>query len=542
MMRNIWAILALGLFCVASFGQTSQPTRLPVPDDKALQQAATEVQDVFGKDIASAKTCDERTALAKQMLTAAKTGSAANAFQLLETAASLLASPDSSKPPKRNVPLFLDAIDQWIAAFEVPSASLAAALQKATTVLAEDDAKSFYERMRPWLDGALGQDDYERANALTPIMARVARFTKVAGNIQEADQLKADMQAAQGVFRSSRAAAEALKTAPDNPEAAYKVGVYLAYYKGDWDAGLPLLSKAASETVKTAARMDLAKPTEAKSQLELADMWWAVAENERVSLAQVNIRSHAGTWYAEAVPSLTGLDKVKAEKRRAEAERNRAIGGSDRSKPFQNGTWTITWNKGVITDHMKIVDGAITEYRANITRGNIQYPVTAIPNPPPGFVVFQNVWGIIVIKKQTGEAVYFKSKQDMEANRPDNTGTATFEASPGTVGHKATELGSFNNGVWTINWDNGDVDHVRVLKNTVMEWTSDRGQKVDATTTPSPPGVLVYHSRSRMAVCFVIKTHTGEALIFNSKTDMEANRPIQKGTATFKAGAEAKTK
>ena len=126
----------------------------------ALQQAAAEVQDVFGKDIASAKTSDERTALAKQMLTAAKTGSAANAFKLLETAASLLASPDSSKPPKRNIPLFLDAIDQWTM---LPSTfhlrPLRLRCRKATTVLSEDDARSFYERIRPWLDDALRQDD-----------------------------------------------------------------------------------------------------------------------------------------------------------------------------------------------------------------------------------------------------------------------------------------------------------------------------------------------------------------------------------------------
>jgi hypothetical protein len=537
MMRTACAALALGLFCIASLGQTSQPAKLPVPGEAALRQAAAEVQDVFGKDIASAKTSDERTTLANQMLTAATTGSAANAFKLLETAASLAASPDSSKPPKRNVPLFLDAVDQWIATFEVPSATLAAALQKAAGVLSEDDAKSFYERMRPWLDGALGQDDYERANALVPILGRVARFTKTAGTIQEADQVKADIQAAQGVFRSSRAAAEALKTAPDNPDAAYKVGVYLAYYKGNWDAGLPLLSKAASETVKTAARMDLAKPTEAKSQLELADTWWAVADNEKVPLAQGNIRSHAGTWYAEAVPSLTGLDKVKAEKRRAEAERNRDVGAIGRSKPFQDGIWVMKWDSGVV-DRLTVLNGKLTDFSPG---GGPKLAITAL-NSPPGLVVLQYGGYTIVIKTKTGEILSFRSQQDMQANRPSFRGTATFEESPGAGGLKGTKSGSSNNGMWTVTWDNGATDRLQIAGGLLAEWVGAIGQKIEATAMPSPSGSLMLQPNNRPGVIYVIKKNTGEAFIFNSRKDMDAGRPLLKGTATFTGGATFKGK
>ena len=117
-MRAICAIFALGLLCVPSFGQTAQPARLPVPDDKVLQKARVQVTDVFAKDIASAKTAEQRAALVEQMLATAQTGQPANVYALYEAAATLASLPDVGR--RRDATLFWTVIEKWTEAFDVP--------------------------------------------------------------------------------------------------------------------------------------------------------------------------------------------------------------------------------------------------------------------------------------------------------------------------------------------------------------------------------------------------------------------------------------
>jgi hypothetical protein len=72
--------------------------------------------------------------------------------------------------------------------------------------------------------------------------------------------------------------------------------------------------------LKAVADMEVAKPTEPAKQVELADGWWELAKKEQ-GLSQRNLRSHSAEWYKKALPSLTGVLKLKAEIRLEEIER-----------------------------------------------------------------------------------------------------------------------------------------------------------------------------------------------------------------------------
>jgi len=49
-------------------------------------------------------------------------------------------------------------------------------------------------------------------------------------------------------------------------------------------------------------------------QSKLADDWWNLAEKEK-DWTKAAVQSRAAHWYEQALPKLTGLDKVKVEKR-----------------------------------------------------------------------------------------------------------------------------------------------------------------------------------------------------------------------------------
>jgi hypothetical protein len=62
------------------------------------------------------------------------------------------------------------------------------------------------------------------------------------------------------------------------------------------------------------AKQEMAGPGDAKGQLKLADLWWDLAKKEK-GPEQRGIQARAGHWYELALPGLSGLDRMEAEKR-----------------------------------------------------------------------------------------------------------------------------------------------------------------------------------------------------------------------------------
>jgi len=72
-------------------------------------------------------------------------------------------------------------------------------------------------------------------------------------------------------------------------------------------------------TLKALAQRETAGVTAADDQVKLGDGWWDIAQKQ-VGLAKRQICAHAGTWYGQANPDLSGLAKAKIEKRVNEVE------------------------------------------------------------------------------------------------------------------------------------------------------------------------------------------------------------------------------
>lgn len=87
--------------------------------------------------------------------------------------------------------------------------------------------------------------------------------------------------------------------------------------KQDWKLGLAMLKKGSNAEMAAAATADLAAPTDPAEMAKLADDWWTMAE-KNPDLAY-GLKARAIHWYRAALPSLTGISKVKAEQRLAAA-------------------------------------------------------------------------------------------------------------------------------------------------------------------------------------------------------------------------------
>src|SRR5207249_3589921 len=66
--------------------------------------------------------------------------------------------------------------------------------------------------------------------------------------------------------------------------------------------------------LRALAQRDLRKPGKASDQLALGDAWWDLADKLQ-DPAQRNLQRRAAYWYGLAYPELTGISKVKVEKR-----------------------------------------------------------------------------------------------------------------------------------------------------------------------------------------------------------------------------------
>jgi hypothetical protein len=100
-----------------------------------------------------------------------------------------------------------------------------------------------------------------------------------------------------------------------------------------------MLALGSDPTLSGLAEQELVAPESADGQAELADAWWKYAENADGPVKEAT-RTRAGRWYHQALPGLSGLPKVKAERRLQElaklgiSDRRPIVGPTSRREPL----------------------------------------------------------------------------------------------------------------------------------------------------------------------------------------------------------------
>ena len=101
---------------------------------------------------------------------------------------------------------------------------------------------------------------------------------------------------------------------PTNPDANLTVGRYLCVTKGDGDQGIAMLALGAEKPLKAVATQDLRLGTSKQAAMTLGDAWWVLADAYSGGVKD-HWRAQAAFWYQQALPTLTGLNAEKIQKR-----------------------------------------------------------------------------------------------------------------------------------------------------------------------------------------------------------------------------------
>jgi hypothetical protein len=101
---------------------------------------------------------------------------------------------------------------------------------------------------------------------------------------------------------------------PDDGDANTSAGRYFAFEAADWKSGLPLLTRGSDKVLAKLAEMELASPTVAGQQSELADLWYDSGKKNNTT-ARMEMLARACYWYELAEPAIKGMTHAVAEKR-----------------------------------------------------------------------------------------------------------------------------------------------------------------------------------------------------------------------------------
>ncbi|MDB5320250.1 MAG: hypothetical protein JWN40_1881 [Phycisphaerales bacterium] len=165
---------------------------------------------------------------------------------------------------------------------------------------------------------AILRGDYDQAVKSATAADAAARAANDPALAATAAQRLTDVRLLQAEAAKAAPAIAKLAIAPDDAGANVEAGRFLCFWRGEWDKGLPLLSKGSDSGLKAIAQEDLAAGADVPMQFAVANAWWDLAANlEGPPRAYAQDRAAEG--YVKVVAKLEGLNHVTAQKRIAEA-------------------------------------------------------------------------------------------------------------------------------------------------------------------------------------------------------------------------------
>lgn len=306
---------------VAAVPATNEPAPEPaapiekaaVPDPALTKQALDAIRDLFADEYRS-RDDQERLALAKRLL---RTGR--DAQEPTERYVLLTEARDISADAGQTTVAFeaVAALDQWyrIDRAEQKDEILKVVAKKARSNEANEAlARAYFEV----ISDSVAADDYERANDLMRRLLALSKRIKDKDLRQRADEQSRFLRDLRKQYEGLGGTLATLETKPDDPAANLVYGAFLCFWKADWARGLPRLATGSEAKLRELAQAELAGPEAPDALLRLADQWWEVGESRR-GQEQTEIRRHAAYWYREVLPELSGVTKLRVQKRWNEA-------------------------------------------------------------------------------------------------------------------------------------------------------------------------------------------------------------------------------
>ncbi|HEX3313253.1 MAG TPA: hypothetical protein VHR72_00115 [Gemmataceae bacterium] len=269
------------------------------------------VKSLFKADFAKTKAADRAALAAKLLEQAVDSKDDLKAkYVLLREARDMAAKAGDSE-------VYLKAADEMAASYKISAAEARAASIDALAagVTGADSARDAGNALLEAVDGALGVGDFDAAQKLlrgTEIVGRKAGVAPLTATIGLRAKSLAHLRKE---YEKIAEAQKKLESTPTDGAANLLVGKFLCFVKNDWENGLPRLALGNDDGLRTAAEKDSKAATgTAADKVEAGDTWSKHA-GDLDPLEKSNLQARALHWYRESLSDVTGLAKVKVEKR-----------------------------------------------------------------------------------------------------------------------------------------------------------------------------------------------------------------------------------
>lgn len=233
---------------------------------------------------------------------------------------------------------FLEAVESMHEAYQIDKVRYqgAGVFRIAKGLQTDDDRKKFYELTQPMVDEFVALDRYSEAEAMIDLLGDLAAKLRDTEARREMGRRRLEVKKSAEAYARYESALAKLKENPNDPAANLAVGGYLAWERGDWDAGLPYLKKSEEETIRTAATLDSLSPGTPPEQANLGDLWWQLAGDRRLAGDyEQSLKRRGAEWYEKALPGLEGVAKETAEKRLRELNGGGEVAVPGEKEPFR---------------------------------------------------------------------------------------------------------------------------------------------------------------------------------------------------------------
>lgn len=290
--------------------------KAPEPAPSAVKDAEKEIRTRLRTEYAE-KGADSMKALARGLLREAldMPGSPVSRFVLLRDARDLAVQAG-------DIETAAAAVDETALWFSVNPAELMA-LALAAAGRAAKGPEAHRELAQAWLslvEKALAVERYDDAAQAASKAESEAKAGQDVAGVSRALALGREISAIQKEAAAVKVQRQTLATKPEDPAANLAVGLFLCAVRGEWEKGLPFLTKGMDGALKELAVKDLSKPADPPDQMALGDGWWYLSEKEAAPIRRGNLRWRSAHWYVQCSEKLTGLNRIRVESRIKEFE------------------------------------------------------------------------------------------------------------------------------------------------------------------------------------------------------------------------------
>lgn len=200
---------------------------------------------------------------------------------------------------------------------------------------------------------SLRQSDFDAALRMAQATFPIARNIGDKATIKWARNLERLVQSVESRYHELEAERETLEIDPSNEAANESTGRYLCFLVGDFDKGLPYLSKGPAGELKSLAIRETGGRIGVAQQKSLADDWWSLAARMPEDAAH-HIRSHAANHYRETVFKITLPERKQVWSRLAELSYDQL---HTQLSLIVGTTWKVSWDLQPPWDRVEFLQG-----------------------------------------------------------------------------------------------------------------------------------------------------------------------------------------